>query len=86
MTHRAEPTLDDLLADPLTLSLMAADRVDPARLRVELRSAAIRIGRPDAAKPLEDAVAKLLRNCIEIAGALGPRDLIGEPAEPRRPW
>jgi hypothetical protein len=36
--HNRELTLTDLLADPMTLSVMAADRVDPAALEAVLSS------------------------------------------------
>jgi hypothetical protein len=39
MDHR-ELTLADLLADPMTLAVMAADRVDPAELKAMLSSVA----------------------------------------------
>ena len=39
MDHR-ELTLADLLADPMTLAVMAADRVDPAELKAMLYSVA----------------------------------------------
>ena len=41
MDHR-ELTLADLLADPMTLAVMAADRVDPAELKAMLSSVARR--------------------------------------------
>jgi hypothetical protein len=36
--HNRELTLTDLLADPMTLAVMAADRVDPASLEAVLSS------------------------------------------------
>ena len=37
MTCRDEPTLDQLLGDPMTQALMRADRVDPLALAAMLR-------------------------------------------------
>src|SRR4051812_27742195 len=64
----AEPTLDDLLSDPLAVSLMAADRVDPTRLRLDLQRVATRIG-PLASQDARAArrIAVLLRDCVAIA-------------------
>jgi hypothetical protein len=42
MDHR-ELTLTDLLADPMTLTVMAADRVDPAALEATLSGLARRL-------------------------------------------
>jgi hypothetical protein len=44
MTCRDEPTLDQLLGDPLTQALMSADRVDPLQLAAMLRSLGREIG------------------------------------------
>jgi hypothetical protein len=41
--HNSEPTLADLLDDPLVRAVMAADRVDPAVLAAELRGLAQRL-------------------------------------------
>ena len=41
---RDEPTLDELLGDPMTRAIMKADRVDPPTLEVMLRSLAREIG------------------------------------------
>lgn len=38
----AEPTLRDLMTDPLVRSVMRADRVDPRALEAMLRSLAVR--------------------------------------------
>jgi hypothetical protein len=45
-----EMTLTDLLADPMTLAVMAADRVDPAALKAALSGLARRLER---ARPAE---------------------------------
>jgi hypothetical protein len=42
MDHR-EPTLAELLANPITLAVMAADRVDPAALKAMLSGLAGRL-------------------------------------------
>jgi hypothetical protein len=39
----AEPSIDDLLSDPLVRAFMAADSVDPEELRALLRSVAERL-------------------------------------------
>jgi len=39
----AEPSIEDLLSDPLVRAFMAADRVDPEELRALLRSIAERL-------------------------------------------
>src|SRR4051812_41023145 len=75
MTRRAELTIDDLLSDPLTLSLMAADGVDPVELRSTLRllarrleqqAPAIRSAKPGASGSCS---GDLLRDCIHFAEA-----------------
>jgi hypothetical protein len=43
----AEPTIHDLLNDPLTQAVMQADRVDPLTLRQMLGSVALEIERAD---------------------------------------
>jgi hypothetical protein len=45
-----ELTLTDLLADPITLAVMAADRVDPAALEAALSGLARRL---ELAQPAE---------------------------------
>jgi hypothetical protein len=73
MTSPALTTMDELLSDPLTQSLMKADRVDPARLRADLRQAAARMGeRPEAHLPeawLKRAPdwQRLLKDCVQAA-------------------
>ncbi len=44
MPCRDEPTLDQLLGDPMTQAIMRADRVDPLQLKAMLRSLGRRIG------------------------------------------
>jgi hypothetical protein len=44
-TFRGEPTIDDLLGDPLTDAIMKADRVDPSELEAMLRALTARIAR-----------------------------------------
>jgi hypothetical protein len=43
MTSRPELTIDDLLSDPVALSLMRADHVDPIELHGILRVLALRL-------------------------------------------
>jgi hypothetical protein len=50
MPECPEPSIDELLADPLIRALMAADGVDPDELRALLCSAAERL-RACATKP-----------------------------------
>ena len=45
--HCQEPTIQDLLNDPLTQAVMKADSVDPQALRRMLGSVALEIERPD---------------------------------------
>jgi hypothetical protein len=74
MTRRAELTIDDLLSDPLTLALMAADGVDPIKLRSALRMIGRRLGdrktstgSPGPGTPWLDG--DLLRDCIHFSEA-----------------
>jgi hypothetical protein len=46
-THCIEPTIQDLLNDPLTQAVMKADSVDSQALRRMLGSVALEIERPD---------------------------------------
>ena len=49
MSSHDDPTLDELLGDPITQAVMIADRVDPRALAAMLRSMAREIGgRPGA--------------------------------------
>ncbi len=47
-----ELTLDELLRDPLVLTVMRADRVQPGRLRRELREIGARFNNGAAGKPV----------------------------------
>jgi hypothetical protein len=57
MDHR-ELTLAELLADPITLAVMAADLVDPAALKAMLSGLAGRLQLPRLAKPRRDCAAR----------------------------
>jgi hypothetical protein len=63
MTLPYEPTISELMTDPLIRSMMSADRVDPHALEAMLYSLASRIGRrrdselADWRKPFFDARA-----------------------------
>jgi hypothetical protein len=57
MDHR-ELTLGELLADPITLAVMAADLVDPAALKAMLSGLAGRLQLAPLAKPRRDCVAR----------------------------
>jgi hypothetical protein len=64
-----DPTLDELLGDPLTQAVMMADRVDPAELAATLRSVARQIaGRSSGstAAPVETRSARLDRNAVAL--------------------
>src|SRR5258708_14876915 len=56
-TSRDELTIDDLLGDPLTHTIMKADRVDPSELEAMVRALAARIGRL-AGRSNGDALAR----------------------------
>jgi len=56
-----EMTLADLLADPMTLAIMAADRVDPAALRASLFGLARRLELTRPAEPIRDYVGRHVR-------------------------
>ncbi|WP_157100421.1 hypothetical protein [Rhodoplanes sp. Z2-YC6860] len=55
MLESPEPSIDELLTDPLIRALMAADGVDPDELRALLYSAAERVRacaiKPDSSPP-----------------------------------
>jgi hypothetical protein len=51
IAHFVEPSLAELLADPLTRSLMKADRVDVEAFEMMIRSAAERVRNKDRAGP-----------------------------------
>jgi hypothetical protein len=55
MDHR-EPTLGELLANPITLAVMAADRVDPAALEAMLSGMARRLQVTRPAESIWDCV------------------------------
>jgi hypothetical protein len=57
MDHR-EPTLAELLADPVALAVMAADRVDPAALKAMLSGLAPRLHVTLLAEPIRDCVRR----------------------------
>ena len=57
MDHR-ELTLAELLADPIALAMMAADRVDPAALNAMLSGLALRLQVTRLAEPIRDRVGQ----------------------------
>lgn len=59
-------TIDELLRDPLTRSLMKADRVDPSALEAVLRSLALVIGSAAgrSASPFDCGGAEGLRRAL----------------------
>jgi hypothetical protein len=57
MDHR-ELTLGELLADPITLAVMAADLVDPAALKAMLSGLAGRLQLVRLAEPRRDCAAR----------------------------
>jgi hypothetical protein len=57
MTCRDEPTLDQLLGDPMTQALMTADRVDARALAAMLRSMAREINGRSGAWVSRDAAS-----------------------------
>jgi hypothetical protein len=57
MDHR-EPALAELLADPVALAVMAADRVDPAALKAMLSGLALRLQVTLLAEPIRDCVGR----------------------------
>jgi hypothetical protein len=56
-----ELTLADLLADPMTLAVMAADRVDPAALKACLVGLAHRLQLNRSAEPARDDIGRAER-------------------------
>jgi hypothetical protein len=52
-----DPTLEELLGDPITQAVMTADRVDPRELKAMLASIARAIGRRQGAWALRDAAS-----------------------------
>jgi hypothetical protein len=57
-----ELTLADLLADPMTLAVMAADRVDPAALKACLVGLARRLQINRPAEPTRDDTGRAERS------------------------
>jgi hypothetical protein len=57
MDHR-ELTLAELLADPITLAVMAADLVDPAALTAMLAGLACKLQRMRTAAPVRNCAAR----------------------------
>lgn len=49
-----ELTLAELLVDPMTLAVMAADRVDPAALKAAVAVLVRRFERAKAREPIQD--------------------------------
>jgi hypothetical protein len=56
--HNRELTLAELLDDPVTLAVMAADRVDPAALKAVLSALARRLQLDRPADPQRDRVER----------------------------
>jgi hypothetical protein len=57
MDHR-EPALAELLANPVTLAMMAADRVDPVALKAMLSGLAQKLQAARLAEPMRDCVGR----------------------------
>jgi hypothetical protein len=57
-----ELTLADLLADPMTLAVMAADHVDPAALKACLVGLARRLQINPPAEPTRDHIGRAERS------------------------
>jgi hypothetical protein len=57
-----ELTLADLLADPMTLAVMAADHVDPAALTACLAGLALRIQLNRPAEPTRSDIGRAERS------------------------
>jgi hypothetical protein len=53
-----ELTMAELLADPVTLAVMAADRVDPAALEAMLCQLARRLQLTRQAEPIRDYIGR----------------------------
>jgi hypothetical protein len=65
MTCHDDPTLDQLLGDPITQALMTVDRVDPLALAAMLRSMAREIsGRSDARVVARNAACRVSESHI----------------------
>jgi hypothetical protein len=57
-----ELTLADLLADPMTLAVMAADRVDPVALATFLFELAHKLQLTRPAEPIRDYIGRVGRS------------------------
>jgi hypothetical protein len=57
MDHR-EPALAELLANPVTLAMMAADQVDSVALKAMLSGLAQRLQATRPAEPMRDCVGR----------------------------
>jgi hypothetical protein len=68
-----EPTLDELLGDPITQAIMRADRVDPAELEAMLRS----LARAVAGRSRASATS-----LVETEGARFDRSAVGPFSRP----
>jgi hypothetical protein len=68
-----DPTLDELLGDPITQAIMHADRVDPPKLEAMLRS----LAREVAGRSRASATAR-----IETEGARRDRSALGVLSRP----
>jgi hypothetical protein len=58
MTLRQDPTLEELLGDPLIQAALRADHVDPAALRTLFGAVAGRVAASRALEPARTAAAK----------------------------
>jgi hypothetical protein len=58
MCDRRELTLTELLDDPMTQAVMAADRVDPAELKAVLAALTHRLKLTRPAVPVRDSVGR----------------------------
>jgi hypothetical protein len=75
-SSRDDPTLDELLGDPMTQAIMNADRVDPATLKVMLRSVAREIGGRSGGRATDLVEAQSARFDRNAVGRL-PRPIGG---------
>jgi hypothetical protein len=89
MSPSGEMTFEDLLNDPLTLSVMKADHVDPAALRMDLRLVAKRLAirKAPALAPREAidtrAFRSLLGDCVQARRSAGDASMQGRWSSPR---
>jgi len=77
MTNCFAPTLNDLLADPLVLKLMAADHVDAASLWRDMTETATRIGAHPLGADFSRARVRPLTEPRRPAALPKPRDFGG---------